>query len=283
MKNVIVVANFNAGRKRAVRYKKRIMSFLFKHAENFRFTTVEDLPSQNFDNVDTIMVVGGDGTLNGVLPYAEGRTIALIPSGTANLFASKLGISENLNKALKTVQEGCVREFDLIDVNGRPCVLRCGFGYDSNIICHTPQSLKNRFGYFAYFVAGILYGFRLKKRAYTITLNGETGQVGASCIIVANSANMFKNLVSVGNSELSDGRFELFILKVQNPILFFIEFLKILFGIKLNTAYAQFLHTDRFEVKSSYLNYHVDGEGRKSSESLVFTISPQKIKIYSPN
>lgn len=283
MKNVIVVANFNAGRKRAVRYKKRIMRFLFKHAQNFRFTTVEDLPFQDFDNVDTIMVVGGDGTLNAVLPYAEGRTIALIPSGTANLFASKLGISENLKKALMTVQEGIIKEFDLIDVNGRPCVLRCGFGYDANIICHTPQSIKNRFGYFAYFVAGILYGFRLKKRAYTLTLNGETGQVGASCIIVANSANMFKNLVSVGNSELSDGRFEVFILKVQNPVLFFIEFLKIVFGIKMNTANAKFFQTARLKIKSSYLNYHVDGEGRKSSESLMFTISSQKIRVYTPN
>ena len=283
MKNVIVVANFNAGRKRAVRYKKRIMSFLFKHAENFRFTTVEDLPSQNFDNVDTIMVVGGDGTLNTVLPYAMGRTIALIPSGTANLFASKLGISENLNNALMNLQAGNIKEFDLIEVNGQPCVLRCGFGYDANIICHTPQSIKNKFGYFAYFVAGILYGFRLKKRAYTLTLNGETGQVGASCIIVANSANMFKNLVNVGNSDLSDGMFEVFILKVQKPILFFIEFLKIIFGIKMNTAYANFFQTNRLEIKSSYLNYHVDGEGRKSSESLVVTISPQKIKIYVPN
>lgn len=280
MKNVLVVANFNAGRKQAIKYKKRIINFLFKNAQTFKFCRVEDLDKQDFDSIDTLIVIGGDGTLNSVLPYAGGRTIGIIPCGTANLVAAKLGISENLNSALKIIKNGNVKEIDLLDVNGSPCILRCGFGYDSNIICHTPQSLKNKFGYFAYFVAGILYGFRLKKKTYQISYDNNSGQINASCIIVANSANMFKNIVNVGNSELDDEKFEIFILKVLNPVLFFMEFLKIILNIKLNTSYAYFLKCDNFEINSPYLNFHIDGERAKLDKKLVFKISENKIKIY---
>ena len=282
MKNVLVVANFKAGRRRALSFKKRIMKFLFKSCERFKFIGVEDLNYQDFGGIDTIIVVGGDGTLNSVLPYANGKNLGVIPCGTANLLAQKLGIPTNLNRALEVIKSGVVLEIDKLDVNGRECVLRCGLGYDANIICHTPQSLKNRFGYFAYFIAGILYGFRLKKRWYTLKMDGVEGKVSASCIIAANSANMFRNLVNVGDSNLTDGAFEVFILKVDNPILFFVEFLKILFNLKINTAYTLFLHAKTLEIWANYFNLHVDGEPVKGCEKLTVKVSDEKVKVFSP-
>ena len=197
MNNVLIVANFSAGRKQAIKYKKRIQKFLLIRQMYFRFINIDQLQEVEMDLFDTILVVGGDGTVNKVLPYLVNttKTLGIIPCGTANLLASKLGIN-TISKALKVIDKENVRKIDVMTVNDNLSVLRCGIGYDADIIGKTPQSLKNKFGYFAYFVAGIIFALRLKNKEYSIIFDDRERRIKASCIIVANAGNMHKNLFS---------------------------------------------------------------------------------------
>lgn len=281
MKKVLVISNVNAGRKKAVKYKREVRKFLFSNSDEFKFVNLDELENQDMNLFDTILVMGGDGTINKVLPYVGDRALGIIPCGTANLLAAKLGIPNNIKKVLRIIKAQNYIETDLIDINGNPCILRCGIGYDSNIICHTPQSLKNKFGYFAYFVAGILFALRLKNREYLIRINEEEKTVQSSCIIIANASNMYQNLFSVGNnSKLNDGLFEVFVLKTQNPIVFFIEFIRILFNIRTNSERASYFKTDNLYLKTNYFNFHIDGESFKDCNELNFVFRKEKIKIF---
>ena len=158
MNKVLVVFNYNAGRKQAVIHKKMIHDFLFKRGYKFKFVSIDEFMSNDFDEFDTIIAVGGDGTVNKVAQMVAftDKTLAIIPTGTANLLAAKLGIPTNLRKNLKILSKENIKKIDALKINDEQCVLRCGFGYDSDIICKTPQSLKNRFGYLAYFIAGVI-------------------------------------------------------------------------------------------------------------------------------
>lgn len=283
MNNVLIVANFRAGRKQAIKYRKEIQKFLFRKRVHFQFVTIDQLNDVDMEMFDTILVVGGDGTVNKVLPYLvdTNKTLGIIPCGTANLLASKLGIN-SISKALKVIDKENVRKIDVMTVNDDLSVLRCGIGYDADIIGKTPQSLKNKFGYFAYFVAGIIFALRLKKKEYSIILGDRERTIEASCIIVANAGNMYKNFFSVAKDcRLDDGLFDIFILKTQNPILFFIEFLKIMFNIKSNNSLAEYHKAKDLKIKNHYCFAHIDGEKMKFSGNLDFRIRTKVINIFS--
>lgn len=283
MKKVLVVFNPNAGRKKGIMYKKKLQKYLLKEVELFKFISPNELPTFDTSTYDTIVAMGGDGTVNSVLPYLiknSNKTLGIIPCGTANLLAEKLGISSNFNKALKVFMEENKTKIDMLEINDMNCVLRFGVGYDAEIICRTPQSLKHNFGYFAYFIAGILFAMRLKKKDYVLSFDKQNFTLEASCIIVANTANMYKNLISVvKDSSLNDNLMDVFVLKTSNPILFFIELLKMFFKINKTNKNAMYFKTNRILIRNKWMNAHIDGEKKSLKNVLDIEVFPSAISV----
>ena len=136
-------------------------------------------------------------------------------------------------------------------------------------------------GYFAYFLAGILFALRLKQKSYTIFFNDKKLSILATCIIVANAGNMYRNLVSISNNcNLQDGKFEVFILKVKNPITFFIEFLGIIFNYKNSNSKAMYFQTNELLIKNEFSTGHIDGEKQKFKDDIKINIVPKSVKVF---
>lgn len=283
MKNVLVINNPNAGRKKAAKYKKLVIQFLLRKNCSFKTIEISKLTSTDFEEFDTVFAIGGDGTVNKVIPYIVNtdKVLGIIPCGTANLLAAKLNIPTNPKKALEIINHSVIKNVDVLKVQDKYSVLRFGLGYDSDIICKTPQSLKNKFGYFAYFLAGILFALRLKQKSYTIFFNDKKLSILATCIIVANAGNMYRNLVSISNNcNLQDGKFEVFILKVKNPITFFIEFLGIIFNYKNSNSKAMYFQTNELLIKNEFSTGHIDGEKQKFKDDIKINIVPKSVKVF---
>lgn len=283
MKNVLVINNSNAGRKKAAKYKKLVIQFLLRKNCSFKTIEISKLTSTDFEDFDTVFAIGGDGTVNKVIPYIVNtdKVLGIIPCGTANLLAAKLNIPTNPKKALEIIDHSVIKNVDVLKVQDKYSVLRLGLGYDSDIICKTPQSLKNKFGYFAYFLAGILFALRLKQKSYTIFFNNKKLSILATCIIVANAGNMYRNLVSISNNcNLQDGKFDVFILKVKNPITFFIEFLGIIFNYKNSNSKAMYFQTNEFLIKNEFSTGHIDGEKQKFKDDIKINIVPKSVKVF---
>ena len=284
MENVLLVNNPNSGRRQALEYKKSVQKFLLGKNIKFKSIGIDEIEKTPFDEFDTVLVIGGDGTVNKIIPYVinTGKVIGVIPSGTANLLAAKLKIPANVNKALKVIENGKVTNIDTLKINDKFSVLRFGLGYDSDIICKTPQSLKNRFGYFAYFLAGILFALRLKQKHYTIFYDDKKLSIVATCIIAANAGNMFRDLFSISQKcELNDGLLDIFILKVKNPVMFFIEFLQIIFDKKSSGSKAMYFQTSNFRIKNDITTGHIDGEKTKFKDDIEINIIPKSVKVFS--
>lgn len=283
MKNVLVINNPNAGRKKAAKYKKLVIQFLLRKNCSFKTIEISRLTSTDFEDFDTVFAIGGDGTVNKVIPYIVNtdKVLGIIPCGTANLLAAKLNISTNPKKALEIINNSDIKNVDTLKVQDKYSVLRLGLGYDSDIICKTPQSLKNKFGYFAYFLAGILFVLRLKQKNYTVFFNDKKLSILATCIIVANAGNMYRNLVSISNDcNLQDGKFEVFILKVKNPITFFFEFLGIIFNYKISGSKAMYFQSEKLVIKNEFLTGHIDGEKQKFKDDIKINIVPKSVKVF---
>ena len=285
MKKILVVENINAGKKNAVSADKIIEEFYLGKDVELNIVGIEDVSEDAVKNSDVIITVGGDGTVNKVVPFAMkfDKPIGVIPCGTANLLSAKLKIPTDFKKALQVIENGQKLKIDVLKVNDNYSVLRTGFGYDADIICKTPQSLKNKFGYFSYFVAGVLFALRLKQQVYHLTYdNDKKLSVLATCLIIANAGNMYKNLVSISkNCRLDDGKFDVFILKVKNPILFFIEFLQIIFDKKSSNSKAMYFQTKNISIKNDYCVCHIDGEKQKIRDNIKIETIPCAVYVFS--
>lgn len=285
MKKILVVENINAGKKNAISADKIIEEFYLGKDVELNIVGIEDISEYAVKNSDVIITVGGDGTVNKVVPFAMkfDKTIGVIPCGTANLLSAKLKIPTDFKKALQVIENGQKLKIDVLKVNDNYSVLRTGFGYDADIICKTPQSLKNKFGYLSYFVAGVLFALRLKQQVYHLTYdNDKKLSVLATCLIIANAGNMYKNLVSISkNCRLDDGKFDVFILKVKNPILFFIEFLQIIFDKKSSNSKAMYFQTKNISIKNDYCVCHIDGEKQKIRDNIKIETIPCAVYVFS--
>jgi YegS/Rv2252/BmrU family lipid kinase len=106
--------------------------------EIFNFgTSVEEKVKQAIsEGFDTIVAVGGDGTISsvaGALLNTE-ATLGIIPAGTLNHFAKDLNIPSELDEAIKIITEGQSKKIDVCSVNDRVFINNSGVGIYPKIV-----------------------------------------------------------------------------------------------------------------------------------------------------
>ena len=117
---------------------------------------------------------------------------------------------------------------------------------------------------------------------YEICYDDKQLTVDATCIIVANAGNMYHNTVSLSdNSKLDDGLFEVFILKAKNPITFFYEFLRILFGFRKSNSRADYFSVSDLKIKNNWCACHIDGEKSRLKDDIEIKIRKNAINVFS--
>jgi len=105
-----------------------------------------------------VIAAGGDGTLNAVVRGLVGSNTALavLPTGTMNVFARELGIPfDSLPKAFAVIERGFVREIDLFEANKVPFLQMAGVGFDAKVIEATSWTAKKALGPLAYLLAAV--------------------------------------------------------------------------------------------------------------------------------
>lgn len=112
---------------------------------------------------DTVIAGGGDGTINEVatalakLAPEQRPVLGILPLGTANDFATSIGIPQELDKALQLAIVGKGVPIDLVQVNESAWFINMATGgFGTRITTETPEKLKAALGGIAYFVHGLI-------------------------------------------------------------------------------------------------------------------------------
>ena len=111
---------------------------------------------------NTVIVCGGDGTVNEVINGIAGTRTALgiVPLGTANDFAVNMGISKDINLACTIIKERRIKKIDLVKVNddrffgGIGCV-----GFDAEVAAFASRRRKEKSNPFLLHVLGGIFKF----------------------------------------------------------------------------------------------------------------------------
>ena len=95
----------------------------------------------------TIVVVGGDGTINTVASTCveAKRPLGLIPAGTFNYVSRNLGVPTEVAQAVAVITNGWVRQVDIGEINGRIFLNNAGLGLYAQMLERREQD-KRRFG-----------------------------------------------------------------------------------------------------------------------------------------
>ena len=105
---------------------------------------------------DLIFVWGGDGMVQRCVDVVAGSdaTMAIVPAGTANLFASNLGIPKHIDAAVEVGLNGHRRKLDVGRMNGEMFAVMAGVGFDARVIRDATPRMKHALGRSAYVWAG---------------------------------------------------------------------------------------------------------------------------------
>ena len=112
---------------------------------------------------ETVVAGGGDGTINEIATAlaasnADHRPVlGILPLGTANDFATSVGIPEEMEPALRLAIQGKASTIDLARVNQDHYFINMATGgFGTRITTETPEKLKSALGGVSYFIHGLM-------------------------------------------------------------------------------------------------------------------------------
>ena len=159
--DVLFLYNCHSGRQQ---YRAVVEAVVDEFEKNGAKITTKKLdfvgnPFDDVSSVNLVVVAGGDGSVGYVVDAMQREGIDLplgiIPAGTANDFASMLGIPHNPRKAVQHILQTPIRKVDCGRVNGRYFVNIFSFGLFTTTSQRTFDSYKRLFGRLAYIVEGM--------------------------------------------------------------------------------------------------------------------------------
>lgn len=112
-------------------------------------------------NVETVIAGGGDGTINEVattlVERGSNMALGILPLGTANDFATSVGIPQDLASALKLAIVGRDVPIDIARVNDKTGFINMATGgFGTRITTETPEKLKAALGGVSYLIHGLM-------------------------------------------------------------------------------------------------------------------------------
>ena len=158
---------------------------------------------------DLVLVVGGDGTLAGLLPHlsATRTPVYMIAAGNESLFARALEMRPDYDSVAAAIRAGKVEEHFFGTVNERPFFTMATVGLDSRVVDTISKYRKGPIGHIGYVLPTVQQMLSYTPPSLSIEVNGQ--QVLSDrpgYLIIANSPQyaLGLNLVPEANTQNRD-------------------------------------------------------------------------------
>ncbi len=215
-----IIFNPTAGKKKATKNMQTLTSMLDERAvayevhESKCVRDAENIVRElSLQGEKEFIVVGGDGTLNEVLNGLvdpSSSTLGLIPSGTGNDFAEKLGIPLDAEKAVQILLKGEAKETDYIEINGsRRCMNVAGMGIDVDVLERCQRGkMKGKLKYLKSLIQSL---FTFKGYPIEIVSGDRVEKRSALIGAVCNGAQFGGGIKICPTAEVDDGKMDVII------------------------------------------------------------------------
>ncbi|MFM7192268.1 MAG: lipid kinase, partial [Microcystaceae cyanobacterium] len=236
------------------------------------------------DQIDLVIVGGGDGTLNTVVNSLVEHQLPLgiLPLGTANDLARTLGLPLAIADACQVIAAGHSKAIDLGKVNGRYFFNVASLGLSVEITQQLTKGAKQRWGVFAYALTALRVLSQTRPFHATIRANGEELTVKTLQVAVGNGLYYGGGLAIAADATIDDECLDLYSLNVQHWWQIFYLLLHLPKGRQKLLPWVSTLKAQSIEVitrKARDIN--TDGEITTHTPAN-FTVVPQILEVFIP-
>ncbi|MHB8574637.1 MAG: diacylglycerol/lipid kinase family protein [Dehalococcoidia bacterium] len=163
------------------------------------------------ERVDAVIACGGDGTINEVVNGLAGSqtALAVLPSGTVNVWAREVQIPRDPLGALQLLAKGERRRVDLGLAGERRFLMLASVGTDSYAVQAVGPALKRRWGRYAYLFAGLRDLVKTGGRPLTIVMDDQTLAVQVLVAVIGNTRLYGGAMRATHRARIDDGLLDL--------------------------------------------------------------------------
>jgi diacylglycerol kinase (ATP) len=237
------------------------------------------------DGAELIFVWGGDGTVQRVIDGVANAPVvlAVLPAGTANLFATNLGIPKDVEEAVKIGLNGSRRQLDVGQINGEHFGVMAGTGLDALMIRDVDAGLKDKVGRFAYVWTGAknVQKTSVKMR---IKVDGKAWFEGkASCLLIGNLGDVFGGISAFPEAQPDDGILNVGVVTASGAVDWVRTLGRSVVGDAEGSPFVETTTGREFDIRlNKAIPYEIDGGDRKKAKRLRCAVVPEAITVCVP-
>lgn len=286
MKKLLFIINPIAGTKS----KKDLPKLIKEHlSDNFTFQIIyteralhaTEIATDNQDDFDAIIAVGGDGTINEVARglIGNGTPMGIIPMGSGNGLARHMKLPLSLHKAIQVFNSFQIEAIDTCKVNNEHFLITSGVGFEAQIGHRFAQQKGRGFKNYIKAVINSIKGYKCDH--YKIEIDGKTINTQAFTLSVAN-ANQYGNDAFISPlSNIQDGLMNLCIIHPFPTLMSGNITAKLLTKRIHKSRYYENILGKKISITSKNdQTYHVDGEPLiNTKEVLQYEILPLSLNL----
>lgn len=284
-----IIVNPKANGKKAAKIAKKVdkyltgkgveHSFFYTDAPRHAIKLAEELSKTS----DTIVALGGDGTINEVLNGLDTEKVnfGIIPSGSGNDFIAAAGIPQNPIEAVDLILSGEAKPTDYMVCGGVRGLNIIGTGIDVDILkrCKKSKILRGKLQYVISLVISLIK-FRFYK--FYICKGEEKIEKEALIACVGNGHRLGGGIRMCPEAKIDDGELDFVIAGKLKKRKIPHAFVKLMQGKILEQDFTSFERCEHVRLEfDKPVTIQVDGE---LYDGLDFDLSIVKsgIKIYRP-
>jgi diacylglycerol kinase (ATP) len=236
-----------------------------------------------------VAALGGDGSVglaaNGLL--GTGAALAILPSGTADDFASSIGIRK-LDAAVRAIADANIVPIDVVRVTAGPTtrhyVALAGCGFDSEVN-EAANAMRIKLGGTGTYVAALVKTLsRFTPAAFRIELDDEVVEGPHMLVVVGNSISYGGGMKVTPDASIVDGVLDVCLLRAMSKTAFVRAFPRVFRGTHVSHPAVRMARARRVKIEADRrVMVYADGE-RVGPAPAVFEVLPGALPvIVGPN
>ncbi len=236
---------------------------------------------------DVIAAAGGDGTVSSVAAAVAraNKTLAVIPTGTANHFARDAGIPTDLAAAVALLRTGVPGAVDVGIVNDRLFLNNVSLGgYPRMVDERTALERRGRSRRIAAMVAAARTWLRLRSVTAALTVDGCDLIRRSPFIVVGNGRYVLSGFALSRRHHISDRQLSLYVAPRAGRLGALSLPLRALFGtLDRHEQFETFAATEiTIALSHRRVLTGIDGEVRELESPLRFAVRPGALQVLLP-
>lgn len=248
---------------------------------------------------DTVLAVGGDGTVRAVAEALAGSdaVLGIVPRGTGNLLARNLEVPlDDIPAALERIAVGEASAIDLgwveLDGDEHAFAVMVGFGVDAQMLVETDDDLKERAGWLAYVEAMGRALAGTEMTGITLTIDeDEPQEVRGHTMLIGNCGMVQGGIRLLPDAVLDDGRLDLLLVSADGALQWMDTVRSVVWdngirrifdreAVAVSTESTSHVTAERISVElEAPLMFEIDGEEIGEVSAFKVRVQPAAIRV----